>query len=87
MKRKVSKTLLYWLLLSAFFLSMDSCSTEQVGFDSIKAADCKYYFINDPIGNCGFDFDKVPYCIDCPDEEGKLGTYNLLIDQPNDSFS
>ena len=87
MKRKVSKTLLYWLLLSAFFLSMDSCSTEQVGFDSIKAADCKYYFINDPIGNCGFDFDKVPYCIDCPDEEGKLGAYNLLIDQPNDSFS
>lgn len=52
-----------------------------------SSEDCTYEFINEPIGFCGFDFDTVPYCIDCPDEEGEIGTYNVLIDQPNDSFS
>jgi len=72
-------------IVSAFILI--SCAQEQIEPDPIKSADCEYYFINEPIGNCGFDLDEVPYCVDCPDEEGKLGTYNILIDQPNDSFS
>lgn len=82
MKKNTGNT----IILILFFI-MVSCSVEQEEPDPVKAADCEYYFMNEPIGNCGFDFDEVPYCIDCPDEEGKLGTYSILIDQPNDAFS
>ena len=87
MKGKVSKWMSYWPQVVCAILLFGSCTTAQLEPDPIKSADCEYYFINEPIGNCGFDFDQVPYCVDCPDEEGKLGTYSILIDQPNDNFS
>lgn len=67
------------------FLVIPSCG--EIAQEEPPLEDCKYSFINQPIGFCGFDFDKIPYCTDCPDEEGKLGTYNILIDQPNDKFN
>lgn len=81
------KAMSSWSSLFALILPLVSCTTEQVEPEPGKTADCEYYFLNDPIGNCGFDFDTLPYCEECPDEEGKLGTYNILIDQPNDSYS
>lgn len=85
MKKRVKILSPYWYLSTV--LMWFSCEVEQVEPDPIKTADCQYYFINEVEGTCGFDFDKIPYCVDCPDEEGKLGTYNILIDQHNDRFS
>lgn len=86
MKRKAISSF-YLLVQIPLLLGLVSCATEQLEPDPELSAECEYYFVNEPISNCGFDFDKVPYCIDCPDEEGQSGTYNILIDQPNDNFS
>ncbi len=89
MKKKVSKTISFTRrsIVLALLFGMASFTIKQVELDPIKTADCEYYFMNEPVGTCGFDFVKIPYCINCPDEEGKLGTYNILVDQPIDAFS
>ncbi len=78
MKKYIFATTLSLLLLI-------SCISEMEQLDP-SLGDCEYAFLNQPIGFCGFDFDEVPYCINCPDEDGQLGTYNILIDQPDDSY-
>ncbi|MCP4978736.1 MAG: hypothetical protein GY931_21535 [Maribacter sp.] len=73
----------------ALLMLSQSCNTNSPDIDTTDIPDgnCSYHFINKPIGFCGFDYHTIPYCVDCPDEEGKMGTYNILIDQPNDSYT
>ncbi|WP_273567939.1 alpha/beta hydrolase family protein [Maribacter halichondriae] len=86
MKKKRFISIFIQGVFTVSILILLSCESTQVKLDP-PTGDCEYSFLNEPISFCGFDLDKVPYCIDCPDEEGKLGTYNILIDQPDDAYA
>ena len=79
----------YGAIAFVLLLLSQSCDSDSQNTNIPEPPDgeCTYNFINEPIGFCGFDFDTVPYCVDCPDKEGIMGTYNILIDQPNDAYS